>query len=63
MASGTTGLSPLMPDELPVAEQTGELALAQAQLAQAVGEVPVGAVVMQGDTLIAVGLQSTTSTS
>ncbi len=49
------GFPPLMPDELPVAEQAMQLALAQAQLAQAVGEVPVGAVVMQGDTLIAVG--------
>lgn len=49
------GFPPLMPDELPVAEQAMELALAQARQAQAVGEVPVGAVVMQGETLIAVG--------
>lgn len=49
------GFPPLMPDELPVAEQAMELALAHARQAQAVGEVPVGAVVMQGETLIAVG--------
>lgn len=49
------GFPPLMPDELPVAEQAMGLALAQARQAQAVGEVPVGAVVMQGETLIAVG--------